>query len=72
MKNIYFAGIFQYENGRNLAAMVTIPADVNLLSEIKEMKDCKSLNFCETKKEARETVNLWNDCFKSKGTYYFS
>lgn len=69
MKNLYFAAV-KTENGKNYAYVIKVPVDTNILTVIKQHNP-KILHTCETQKQARELVTLWNKSYKNNGTYMF-
>lgn len=69
MKNIYFAAVTT-KNGKNYAYAIRVPVNTNILNIIKQHNP-KILHTCETKKQARDFVTLWNESYKNNGTYMF-
>lgn len=71
MKNTYLATTVQ-ENGKRYAYIVPVSSGDNLLSVIARIKGVEHINAYPTKKEAKEVVEFWNECYKINGTYMFS
>ena len=69
MKYFYIAVTIE-ENGKYYAYIVKISPSDNVLSKLK-IKGVIYANICPTKKQAIETVELWNACYKANGTYLF-
>ena len=59
------------EDGKLCAYAIRVRQNENLLSKL-AINNIVSANICGTKKEAREIVNFWNDCYKQNGTYMFA
>lgn len=43
----------------------------NLVSVLAHIGGLVSATIFPTRKQAREVANLWNDCYKANGTYFF-
>ena len=69
MKNTYIAVQIK-ENNKYYAYVIKVNAMDNLLSKL-EINNIITANICTTKKNAEEIINLWNESFKSNGTYFF-
>lgn len=70
MKNFYYV-VTVSENGKNYSYVLKVNASNNLLAVLKCHKNLTYVHQCETKKKARELVELWNDSYKANGTYMF-
>ena len=68
-KNSYIA-VTVSENGKYYAYMIKHHNSNNLLN-IANIKGILHANICDTRKEARETVEHWNKSYKQNGTYMF-
>lgn len=70
MKNFYYA-VSEHENGKNYAYVIKATASDNLLGLFERHKNLKTANACETKKQAENLANFWNECYKINRTYMF-
>lgn len=69
MKNSYIV-VSINENEKNYAYAVKVNSSDNLLSKL-QIKDIKTANICESRKEASKLADYWNECYKKNGTYMF-
>ena len=69
MKYFYFAVTVE-ENGKYYAYIVKMSSSDNVLSKLK-IKGILHATLCTTKKQAAETVNHWNACYKANDSYLF-
>jgi len=72
MKNTYLAITTHTEvNGKeyNFASVFKHTPSNNLWSQLHGIRNLSTVNVCETKKEAHEIVDFWNECFEKNGTY---
>ncbi len=59
------------ENGKHFAFADTIRAGENLLYHISRYKGADACHLCETRKEADNLAVVWNQGYKSNGTYLY-
>lgn len=69
-KNYYMVATVE-ENKKYYSYVIIYHNYNNLLSTLKEHKNLLHVNICNTKKEARSLVDLWNDSYQKNGTYLF-
>ena len=69
MKNNYIVVNIK-ENDKLYAYALKVDISDNLISKLK-IKNIISANICETKKEAKDIVDFWNESYKNNGTYMF-
>lgn len=69
MKNFYIAVQIK-EDDKFYAYAIKVNAIDNLLSKL-EINNIIAANICDTKKRAKEIVDLWNDSFINNKTYLF-
>lgn len=69
MKHFYIA-VTIAENGKFYAYVVKLSPSDNILPKLK-INGILHANICSTKKQATETVNHWNACYKANGTFLF-
>ena len=43
----------------------------NLKTSLDRIGGLQAVRLCQTKKEAAQLANFWNDCYKRNGTYFF-
>lgn len=43
----------------------------NLKSSLDSIGGLQAAQLCQTKKEAQQLANFWNNCYKKNGTYFF-
>lgn len=68
MKNIYLAITVQNSNGGKCAYTKRISTCENLLAVMQRIpKTAIDVTICETRKQANETVNAWNEQYKAQG-----
>lgn len=70
MKNKYIAVQTKEKNLYSAYVLKVTTAD-NLISALK-IKGILSANICNTRKEALELVNVWNQGFKDKGVLLYA
>ena len=73
MKNTYIAAVTT-ENEKHYAYIIKIPGNANAWHILKDHNKHNSLHIahiCETRKQAREVVQQWNEAYKSNGSYMF-
>lgn len=70
MKHFYLAVQIE-ENGKGFACDYTVAENENLLSVLAGIKGAKAVNICQTRKQAREIAEFWNDCARKNGVYLF-
>ena len=70
MKNTYISVSVQ-EGGKYYAYTLPVSGSDNLLAKL-NIKGITHANICQTKKEAAQTAEQWNDSYKANGTYLFA
>lgn len=57
------------------ATSCTVSNNTNILAVIKHVmkqyKNIKTMNACDTKKKSMEIAEHWNECYKKNGTLLF-
>ena len=66
----YYAAVTIQENGKYYSYAIPFTSSDNVLCKFK-IPNLINACICKSKKEAAETVTVWNDCFKNNGTYLF-
>lgn len=69
MKNFYIAVTVE-ENEKYYSYVIKVSESDNLLCKLK-IPNIVNATIFPTKKKAAEVVTLWNDSYKTNGTYYF-
>ena len=70
MKHFYLAVQIE-ENGKWFACDQAVAENENLLSVLNRIKGVKAANLCQTRKQAQELAEVWNDCARKNGVYFF-
>ena len=73
-KNTYYAIQERSKTtGKYYAYMMKVSNLTNLLYAFKPCSGCElsSVNACDSRKQARELVDFWNQCAKDNGRYLF-
>lgn len=60
------------EEGKFYSWADAIQRRENLLSIFAGRPSLKTVNACQTRKEADELARFWNECYKKNGTYAFA
>lgn len=71
MKHFYFAATIE-QNGRRAAMTIHAGGDENLMHTFSRIQGLEFVNACESKKQAEQIVQHWNDCYRANGTYLYS
>lgn len=71
MKNNYLA-VSTVEDGKRLAYVLKVLPCENLLHVLQSRPNVEFVNICESKREAQEVANAWNQSYWNNGTYFFS
>lgn len=66
-KQLYFAIAFE-KDGKHFAMVETVPAYLNLRHAFPN-KNISVIHYCDTKKEAFETAETWNNAYRENCTY---
>lgn len=69
-KNSYLV-IVNMENGKRAAYVQKWHNSNNLACLLKNSK-IESANICDSKKEAQEIAEYWNQCYKRNGCYMYA
>lgn len=70
MKHFYL-DIQIEENGKQLAYAHSVTENENLLSVLNRIKGVKAAYLCQTRKQAQELAEVWNDCARKNGAHLF-
>ena len=70
MKYMYVAAS-SHEDGKNYAHIIKASESDNLLAILKKYKNLKACNICSSKWKAEDTVSMWNESYKTNGTFGF-
>lgn len=69
-KNTYMIATVK-ENGKYYSYVIVHHNGVNVLAEVKRIKNIFNLTICDTLREARELVEKWTKVYKENGEYMF-
>lgn len=61
--------LVQQTNGKFSAFVIQVSHSENLISALSRYKNISTATICGTKKEAEETADFWNECYRENGTY---
>ena len=70
MKNFYLA-VQEEHTGKYFAFVIRYYNCNNLLATLEQYPNLKTVNICESKKQAEELATRWNEGYKANGTYLF-
>jgi len=65
-KTLYIVATKENKDGKKWACVIGLPSCYNLISAFTE--NTITANVCDTKKEAYDLMEFWNECFKKNGT----
>ena len=69
MKNFYYV-VMEEIDGKNCAYVDKVSGSTNICGRW-EASQFSFVQPCESKKQAEEIAEKWNNCFKKNGTYLF-
>ena len=70
MKSIFLTVVIQ-ENGKNFAFVEVFRCGQNIKPMIERYKNAHIWHLCESRKQADNLAQFWNDCYKNNGTYLY-